>query len=440
MAELVVVSGSRRRYAVFVTALVIALGSLAFRAERPVASPSNAQVERGRYLARMGDCEGCHSTAGGAPFAGGRKIGTPFGFLLSSNITPDKETGIGTWSFADFYRAMHLGHNKKNQYLFPAMPYTFYTRVTEEDVAAIWAYMQTVKPVAHDVDVDQLKFPFDIRLSMLGWNELFFRPGTYRPDSAQSREWNRGAYLVEGLGHCSACHSPRNVLGGIEKSAAFTGAEIDSWWAPNLTESLRTGLGTWTVDDIATYLRTGHADVTHHLQLTDDAKGYPEHQETVQAGQGAVGPMALVWHDSLRFSTPADAKAIAVYLKALPARAPAAAGSPENGPTALGARLYIENCAGCHQPSGTGYSNAQLGPALAGNPLVVAPNPDSLLSVMLGGQKAAHNALPMPTFRSEFSDAEVAAVATYVRTHWGNRASEVTSGQVAAFRKKYPRE
>ena len=413
-----------RKPHVSVLTLAVAVALFGLHVEQPSAAASTDQVTRGQYLARMGDCEGCHSTPGGAPFAGGRVIGTPFGNLLSSNITPDKESGIGTWSFDDFYRAVHFGHNKKNQYLFPAMPYTFYTKITKPDVEAMWTYMQTVKPVRKSVDADQLKFPFSIRLSMLGWNELFFRPGTYQANPKKSPQWNRGAYLVEGLGHCSACHSPRNVLGGIKTSQRFTGAEIDSWWAPNLSENLRTGLGSWTVDEIAAYLQTGHANVAHHLK------------QTPAGSQDAVGPMAMVWHDSLRFATTADARAMAVYLKSQPASAPeqvrdvAASSVPS-----LGARLYIENCAMCHQANGIGYRNQELGPALTANPLVVAPNPDSLLSVMLDGQRTEHGALPMPTFRQTFSDSEVAAVATYVRTHWGNRASPVSAGQVAAVRK-----
>jgi len=186
-----------------------------------------SQVERGEYLARAGDCISCHTAQGGQPFAGGARLDTPFGYMLSPNITPDPDTGIGRWSNADFYRALHDGVNKRGQDLYPTMPYDFYTKVTRADIDALWAYLRTVKPVKNAVVVNHLDFPFNVRLSMGVWRELYFKEGAYKPNPAQSASWNRGAYLVEGLGHCSDCHSPRNLMGGIEKSKQFSGAPID---------------------------------------------------------------------------------------------------------------------------------------------------------------------------------------------------------------------
>jgi len=203
-------------------------------------------VERGEYLARAGDCVSCHTASGGPPFAGGLRIDTPFGYMLTPNITPDPDTGIGRWSGADFARALHDGVNKRGQDMYPTMPYDFYTRVTRADVDALYAYLRTVKPVRNAVDVNHLDFPFIVRMGMGVWRELYFTEGTYRQDLSKPASWNRGAYLVEGLGHCSDCHSPRNLMGGIEKSKAMSGALIDGWFALDLTADISTGLGSWT--------------------------------------------------------------------------------------------------------------------------------------------------------------------------------------------------
>ena len=230
---------------------------------------------------------------------------TPFGYLLAPNITPNPDW-IGTWSADDFYRALHDGVNKRGQDMYPVMPYDFYTKVTRADSDAIFAYLRSVPPVRNVVDINHLRFPFDLRWSMVAWRELYFDAGTYRPDPTKSAAWNRGAYLVEGLGHCSACHSPRNAMGAIEKDKAFTGATVDSWFALNLTENMKTGLGDWTVDQIAAYLKTG-----------------------AQKGKSTtLGPMAEVVHNSLQYLTAADLQAMAAYLKALPETRPCAPDTP----------------------------------------------------------------------------------------------------------------
>src|SRR5262249_449344 len=269
------------------TALLASLAS--------AASAQSGDVARGEYLARAGDCVSCHTAVGGKPFAGGLKLDTPFGYMLSPNITPDPDSGIGKWSSEDFYRAMHDGINRQGQDMFPVMPYDFYTRVTREDVDAIYAYLRTVAPVQSFVEVNHLDFPFNQRWAMGVWRELYFSPGTYRPDPAQSAAWNRGAYLVEGLGHCSDCHSPRNLMGGIEKNKQFTGAAIDGWFALNLSSNLSTGLGDWTVAEIAKYLKTGN----------------------FRTRTTALGPMAEVVKNSMSYMTDADLQAIGTYIKSL---------------------------------------------------------------------------------------------------------------------------
>jgi len=375
-------------------------------------APGATPVQRGEYLARAGDCISCHTASNGAPFAGGYRIETPFGPLYAPNITADNDTGIGRWSADDFWRALHHGVNRRGQDMYPAMPYDFYTRVSRQDSDDIFAWLRTVKPVANKVDVNQLRFPFNQRWSMAVWRELYFSEGVFKPDAAKSAQWNRGAYLVEGLGHCSACHSPRNALGGIEKDKAFTGASIDGWFALNLTSNLHTGLGAWSAQDIATYLKTGAAP----------------------GRSTALGPMALVVKNSTSQMTDADLLAMGTYLKDLPANSSLRQGKPVPDATReQGAKLYLEYCAGCHQASGRGMPN--VFPPLAGNGAVVAPDPANVLKVVLAGVPQQGKYVPMPPFAGILSDEQVAQIANYVRSSWGNAASaDVTPAMVARLR------
>jgi len=378
----------------------------------PFGAPGATQVQRGEYLARAGDCVSCHTASNGAAFAGGYRIDTPFGPLYAPNITPDNDTGIGRWSTDDFWRALHQGVNRRGQDMYPAMPYDFYTRVSREDSDAIFAWLRTVKPVANKVDVNQLRFPFNQRWSMAVWRELYFSEGVYKPDATKSAQWNRGAYLVEGLGHCSACHSPRNALGGIEKDKAFTGASIDGWFALNLTSNLHTGLGHWSAQDIATYLKTGAAP----------------------GRSTALGPMALVVKNSTSQMTDADLLAMGVYLKDLPANSSLRQGKPVPDATReQAAKLYLDYCAGCHQAGGRGMPN--VFPPLAGNGAVVAPDPANVLKVVLAGVPQQGSYVPMPPFAGVLSDEQIAQIANYVRSSWGNSASaDVTPAMVARLR------
>jgi mono/diheme cytochrome c family protein len=396
---------SRRR----LHAVLLCFG-LALLAGNAVAQTSAADlVARGAYLARAGDCVSCHTAPGGQPYAGGYQLDTPFGYLLSPNITPDGATGIGRWSADDFWRALHQGVNQRGQDMYPVMPFDFYTRVTREDSDAIYAYLRSLPAVSNAVVVNHLRFPFNQRWSMAVWRELYFSEGSYKPDPSKSAAWNRGAYLVEGLGHCSACHSPRNALGGIEKDKAFTGATIDGWFALNLTSELHSGLGSWTVEQIATYLKTG----------------------AVAGKTTALGPMALVVKNSTSQMSAADLLAMATYLKNIPANSTLRQGKPAPDPTrAAGASLYLDHCAGCHQAGGRGMPG--VFPPLAGNGVVLSSDPADILKVVLHGVPAQGKYVPMPAFAGQLNDQQLADLANYLRTSWGNGAAPNTTAAMAA--------
>jgi mono/diheme cytochrome c family protein len=292
--------------------------------------------------------------------------------------------------------------------MFPVMPFDFYTRVSRQDSDAIFAYLRSVPAVRNAVVVNHLRFPFNQRWSMAVWRELYFSPGSHKPDAAKSAAWNRGAYLVEGLAHCSACHSPRNALGGIEKDKAYTGATVDGWFALNLTSELHTGLGSWTVEQIATYLKTG----------------------AVAGKTTALGPMALVVKNSTSQMSEADLSAMATYLKDMPANSTLRQGKPAPDPTrAAGAALYLDHCAGCHQAGGRGMPG--VFPPLAGNGVVLASDPADILKVVLHGVPAQGKYVPMPAFAGQLNDQQVADLANYLRTSWGNGAAPNTTAAMA---------
>ena len=388
----------------------------------PAAATATAEgtqsiAQRGAYLAAAGDCVSCHTADAGKPFAGGYRINTPFGDLLAPNITPDPDTGIGRWSAEDFYRALHEGVNRHGQDMYPAMPYTFYTRVTRADSDAIFAYLQTVPAVRNAVEVNHLNFPFNQRWTMAGWRELFFTEGTFAPDARKSASWNRGAYLVEGLGHCSACHSPRDVLGGIEQKHQYTGADIDGWFAPNLSSNLHVGLGSWTAQEIATYLKTGARPGT----------------------TTAFGPMAEVVHNSTSQLTDGDLAAMGEYLKSLPPESPlrAVRAVPQQSQV-RGASLYMDHCSACHQAKGRGMTG--IFPPLAGNGAVIARDPGNVLQAILKGIPMRNGYVAMPSFASQLDDQQVADLANYVRTSWGNTAvASATAADAAKLRAQLPR-
>jgi mono/diheme cytochrome c family protein len=396
------------------------------RSAAPPTSKSNAltassaekeQVARGRYIATAADCIACHTAPKvGAPFAGGYALVTPFGKLLSSNITPDRETGIGTWTEAQFTRAVRQGKGKDNEHLYPAMPYNDYVKINDQDMHDLWAYMQTVAPVRNKVESNQLPFPFNIRLMMAGWNLFFFHDEPFKTDSKQTAEWNRGAYLVEGLEHCEACHTPKNLLGGDIGGATMQGGLLSGWYAPEVTSNAYVGVGNWSLEQLQQYLKTGGNNISV-----------------------AAGPMAEAVTNSTQHLADADIKAMAVYLKSLPGSSaikpqPMAAGDPV---MSLGRHIFEANCAACHRSNGTGVTS--MVPALADNPALQAADTTNLIRTVLQGNRGAMTAaLPtgaeMPQFDWKLNDKQVAAVLTYTRNSWGNASAAVDADTVAEAR------
>lgn len=374
------------------------------------AEPLHSAIERGRYLAAAGDCAACHTADGGKPYAGGRPVPTPFGVIYSTNITPDKETGIGRWTEPQFYRAMHEGIRADGKHLYPAFPYPWYTKLTRQDVDAIKAFLDALPPVREENKPSGLPWPLSVREVMAGWNELFFQKGDYQADRGQSPEWNRGAYLVEGLGHCGACHTPKNLAGGLKTKQNLEGGYGENWYATSLTNDVRDGLGDWTLDDIVHYLRTGS-----------------------NAKAAATGPMAEVIEHSTQHLTDADLRAIGVYLRSVPGRNETASAETDKQRLTRGRALYVDQCAGCHMEDGSGQRNAF--PPLAGNAVVQAREPGAMLHMIIDGARVAATdrdptGLAMPGFGWKLSDQDVADLATYLRAAWGNQAAPVSASQV----------
>jgi mono/diheme cytochrome c family protein len=380
-------------------------------------SATPANIARGAYLARAGDCIACHTARGGAAYAGGRALDTPFGRFYGPNLTPDRATGIGNWGADDFWNALHNGLAPGGRLLYPAFPYTNYTKVTRADSDALFAYFRSLPAQRQQNRPHQLRFPYDRQFMLAGWRLLYFRPGVYQAQPAREAEWNRGAYLVEGLGHCSACHSTRNRFGaggdGLDGGLIAT----LGWYAPSLTSSAEAGLGSWDKQHIVALLGSG-----------------------ISPRGSATGPMAEVVARSLQYLTPHDLNAMAGYLKSLPAT-PGAALEPGPRPSeqtlAEGGRIYEAHCAACHGADGRGRMPAY--PALAGNRAVtMTPAVNAIRITVNGGFPPGTRGNPrpygMPPFGHELDDAQVAAVLTWIRTSWGNAAPVVTSAQVNRHR------
>jgi len=388
-------------------------------------SATTATINRGEYLARAGDCVACHTAPDGREFAGNRPMPTPFGSLFAPNITPDEETGIGRWTSDDFYRMMHTGVSRDGALMYPAMPFASYTKVTRADSDAIYAYLMSVPPVKQVNRPHELRFPFNKRDLLLGWRTLYFKEGEYVPDPAQSAQWNRGAYLVEGLGHCAMCHTAINALGGSSESKAFEGGMIpnQNWYAPSLTSNHEAGLGNWEIKDIADLLQVGAS-----------------RRATV------YGPMAEVVYNSLQYLSNDDIEAMAIYLKALPQR------DSEPAPTSqarlvnpavmeLGRKIYAKQCAVCHGDEGKGQVPAY--PPLAGNQSITMSSPvNSIRMVLNGGYSPGTRKNPrphgMPPFSHILDDDEVSAVVTYIRVAWDNSGTPVSPAQANELRKLLP--
>lgn len=392
------------------------IAAVLFAAAMPTLAGDHAEVGRGRYLAQAGDCESCHTDHGGRPFAGGRAIPTPFGTVYSRNITPDAATGIGDWSDDDFYRAMHEGIGRDGKHLYPAFPYPWYTRLTRADVHSIKNYLDTRAPVHQRNAPNDLHWPFSWRTLIGPWNGMFFDAGEFRADPAKSPQWNRGAYLVEGAGHCSACHTPKNIAGGEKKGRAFEGGKAEGWLASDLTGRALGGLSEWSIDEIATFLKTG-----------------------VNGRTRAAGPMAEVVEMSTAHLRYDDVRAIATYLKDLPDGESAAHADKTTASAdhTTGRSLYLDNCTACHMENGRGQRGAF--PALKGSAIAQGRDPDTAIRLILGGSPAAStagnpNRFAMPAFAGKLSDREIAELMSYLRQAWGNSAAEVSRRDVAGVR------
>ncbi len=374
------------------------------------AQPGQA-AENGRYLAILGDCTGCHTVRPDAPFAGGEAFSGVWGTVYSSNITPDRKTGIGDWTSQQFWHAMHDGVSANGSHLYPGFPYLYFTHISRADSDAIFAYLRTLKSVRYAPPSDRLVFPLNIRALMRFWNTLFLSRAPFKPDATKSIQWNRGNYIVNGLGHCGECHTPKNVMFGDETDRKFTGAREQGWFSANLTGSVRDGLGSWSVADIAAYLKTG------------------------RNGRAlAVGSMQDVVSRSTSKMTDADREAIAAYLKSLPPAAERQPASPNAASMAAGRAIFVARCSACH--AATEYKGDY--PPLAHNTLIAARDPVTVVRVILDGCQSAPTddpkvAYSMPAF-PVLSDADIADVATFIRNSWGNKASPVTAAQVAGLR------
>lgn len=400
-------------------------GSLPQSSVKSQLTAETMTINRGEYLARVGDCIACHTAPNGPEFAGGRAMATPFGNLYVPNITPDDETGIGQWTADEFYRMLHTGISRDGTLLYPAMPFASYTKVTRADSDAMYAYLMSVPPVKLKNREHELRFPYNNRELLIGWRTLYFKEGEYVPDPKQTVEWNRGAYLVQGLGHCAMCHTAINALGGSSQSKEFEGGMIpnQNWYAPSLTSNREAGLGNWSIKDITDLLQAGVS-----------------HRGTV------YGPMAEVVYNSLQYLTDEDAKAMAVYLKALPQR------DSEPAPTSqarlvspevmeVGRKVYTAQCVMCHGDEGKGFPPSY--PPLANNQSITMSSPVNPIRMVLNGgypPGTKKNPRPhgMPPFSHILNDEEAAAVVTYIRVAWGNNGTPVTPKQVNDLRTLLP--
>ena len=380
------------------------LGLLAMAMSAPAClaadAPNADLIAKGKYLSDAGDCMACHTKAGGEPYAGGKYLETPFGPLSTPNITPDPETGIGKITDDQFYRVFHEGIGAGGEYLYPAMPYPWYTKVTRDDVLAIKAYLMTLKPVHSERLPNKLAFPFNIRTGLLAWNQAFFHEGTFQPDPGKSAEVNRGAYLVEGLGHCGECHNGNSMLGAGGAAKQLQGGSIQNWYAPNITSDVHQGVGKYSDDQLVSYLKTGQAQ-----------------------GMGAAsGPMSETVHDSLSKLNDPDLHAIVAYLKSTKAETTYAstARSDSTGQRPAGQETYLSYCSSCHQTDGKGIQGAVA--PLVNNGAVLAKGPQDVLRAILGGIEAKGTDAPMPAVGRGMTDQEIAEATNYVRQAWDNKA------------------
>lgn len=382
-------------------------------------SPAHAQsgdgenadlVDKGRLVSTIAGCSACHSADGGEAYAGGLVLNTPFGELASPNITQDEATGIGGWTYDDFKSVIHRGISKEVGPLYPAMPYVHYTMMRDEDVEALWAYMQTISPVENEVVVNRLPFPFDVRQGLYAWRRLYLTEGRFEPDPDRSEEWNRGAYIIQAMAHCGACHTPRDALGGYETDRTLMGAQIEEWYAPDISNGPNSIIADWSEDRLVSFL-SGESHRNHV----------------------ALGSMSRVV-DDLSMIPESDVRAIAVYLKAQSPTGERQTAEPvdvSDETRAAWAEVYELNCQSCHGADGEGEPGVAASMVNAGG--VVAAEPSNVISVMLEGVAANSDYGLMPSFRDTLTNAEIAAVANHVRTSWGNDAPPNATPQMVSW-------
>ena len=385
-----------------------------------VAASSPELISKGEYLARAGDCVVCHTGPGEKPFAGGLRMSTPLGDLYTTNITPDKETGIGNYSFEDFEAAMRHGIAKDGHRLYPAMPYPSYAKVGDDDLRALYAFfIESVTPAGRKNQPTEIPRPLNWRWPLTLWDAVFTGKVGYKPDPARDAAWNRGAYLVQGLGHCGSCHTPRGIFfqeKALDQGGAkyLSGGNLDNWFASSLRGETKAGLAGWSEAEVAQFLKTGHND---HAT--------------------AFGTMIDAINNSTQYLSDDDLSAIATYLKSLPGNGGDTAETANSG-HAEGERLYTQQCATCHLPDGKGHA-PYIAP-LTGNPTVADADPSSLINIALNGSSrivvaGMPDAYRMPQFRVLLRDEEIAEIVSFIRQSWGNTASPVTSEQVSKIRR-----
>jgi len=421
-------AGDLNCYTMKISVPVIAgLLSLVCIGSTPVAAAaSQSEIDYGRYLSRAGNCTSCHTRENGEAFAGGVAFQTDFGTIYSTNITPDAETGIGDWTLDDFAAALREGVRPDGKHLYPVFPYTSYTMTNDADVAALFAYFQTLPAVKYRPPENDLGFPYSQRWTLGMWKAMYFDEGPFEPDPDRSDQWNRGAYLVNGLAHCGMCHTPRNFLGATDEDRYLTGGTytdiIDgkslTWSATNLT-SADSGLGYWSEDEIVSYLQLG-----------------------VNARAGVFGPMNEVIVDGTLHLQEQDLRAMAVYLKSVEASEQRQGSKPDEETMATGSLQYDIHCGTCHLPTGLGSDTT--GPPLLGSPVTLAADPASLINITLYGPhlpgtppSEEWDSRPwkrMESYAAKLDNEKAAALLSYIRNAWGNSAGEVTPGQVAAQR------
>ena len=373
-------------------------------------------IARGKALTEAGGCASCHTADPAKPFAGGKRIDTPFGGVYSPNLTPDRETGLGAWSDDAFYDALRFGVARDGSRYYPAFPYPNFTKLTRQDILAIRGYLATLTPVSNAPRAPELRWPFNHRVVMRGWNWLFFKPGILMPDQQKSKEWNRGRYLVEGVAHCGGCHTPKNMFGAEKRPRAYSGARVAGMFAPRLDGAARSGLKSWSVEDITEYLQSGRNGKSHAGEVMSE----------------------VVVNSTSRMSD-ADVRAIAIYLKDLPegVREPKVARPPPSQ-MAAGEKLYNGACIACHEKDGSGAP--RIYPPLPGNANLQSADALSTLRVILDGAQTvttprAPNTGSMPAYAAKMTDQEIADVTNYIRNAWGNAAPLVTADEVAKARK-----